>query len=423
MSGAVNWHKLGAWSPAPSLKRAADAKWLVEGVIPAGGIVWLVASPESFKTFVALDMAAAVARGGDWLGRKVKPATSLFVAAEGGENVHVRRAAADLAAGAEPGPLAVIQMRPRLDEPSGLVALQALLYQATGGYGRGLKFHAVQEFESFDYRLGLLTDAERSEWERRIDEDDSFDEMAYVDEMAAKHYGPRDQAIDAALCALSPEGPSDRPLDRVLLVIDTFSQTSADDTKATVSRFVKSLRDLQDAAASQGCEVTVLVLDHTTKSGDTYMGSGAKEGDCDAMLELDRHGGSMCATLSCAKMKDAAHFPPVQLELQPIEIPGYADAVGRPLTSLVVGDGERAHRLRRLVGGNGPAAVLLDLLEALGPCTQPQLRQAFDGAPANAQRNADAKRMSFKRALEDLQQCGVASVLGDTINPTAKGAA
>lgn len=423
MSGAVNWHNLRAWSPTASLKRAADAKWLVDGVIPAGGITWLVASPESFKTFVALDMAAAVARGHDWLGRKVKPATSLFVAAEGGENVHVRRAAADLAAGAEPGSLAVIQMRPRLDELTGLVALQALLYQATGGYGQGLKFHAVQAFESFDYRLGLLTDAERAEWERRIDEDDSFDEMAYVDEMAAKHYGPRDQAIDVALCSLSAEGPGNRPLDRVLLVIDTYSQTSADDSKSTVSRYIKTLRDLQDSAASQGCEVTVLVIDHTTKSGDSYMGSGAKEGDCDALLELDRHGDSMCATLSCAKMKDAAHFPPVQLELRPVEIPGYADAAGRPLTSLVVGDGERAHRLRRLVGGNGAAAVLLDLLENLGACSLAQLRQVFDEAPANAQRNADAKRMAFKRALEDLQQCGVATVVGDTIGPAAKGVA
>lgn len=422
MSGAVEWHKLGAWSPMPSLQRAADAKWLVDGVLPAGGITWLVAAPESFKTFVALDLAATVARGGDWHGRKVKAATSLYVAAEGAGNIHVRRAAADLAAGVEPGPLAVVQLRPRLDEPTGLAALHALMYQATGGYGEGLKFSDVDEHESQDYRLSLLSPDEREEHARRLIEDESFDDMAFVDEAVAKHYGPRDQAIESALCALSSDGPSVRLRDRVFLVVDTYSQTSADDSKATVSRYIKTLRDLQDSAASQGCEVTVLVLDHLTKSGDSYMGSAAKQGDPDAMLELDRHGDTMGATLRCTKLKDAAHFPPIHLELRPIEIPGYSDTEGRPLTSLVVGNGERTHRLRRLAGGNGAAAILLGVLEDLGPCPLAQLRQAFDDAPANAQKTADAKRMAFKRALEDLQECGAASFDGGTVTPTTTGA-
>jgi hypothetical protein len=408
MSSTVDWSLLGAWSPERSLKRAADAKWLVDGVIPAGGITWLVASPESFKTFVALDIAAAIARGAEWHGRGVKPATALFIAAEGGENVHVRRAAADLAAGTKPGPLAVVQLRPRLDEPCGLVSLQALLYAATGGYGHGLKFQAVDTHESFEYRLAMLSPEERAEYELRLSDDESFDDGTFVDAAAASRFGPIDRAIDSALRALTGDGPTERPRDRIFLVIDTFSQTCADDTKATVSRYIKTLRDLQDQAAAQGCEVTVLVIDHTTKSGDTYMGSGAKEGDPDAMLELERHGDSFGATLRCTKMKDAAHFQPVHLELRAIEIPGFPDAQGRPLTSLRVVDGEQAHRIRKVIGTNSDtaAALLLGVIDDIGPTTEPALRQAFLDHPTNMQKSAETKARSFRRAFASLRESG-----------------
>lgn len=417
MSTTNIWHNSREWSPIPALKRAASAQWLVDGVLPAGGITWLVASPESFKTFVALDIAATVARGADWLGRPTRRATAVFLAAEGGANIHVRRAAADLAAGAS-GPLAVVQLRPRLDEPTGLVSLQALLYAATGGWGPGIKFPAVVQHNSLEYRLGLLSAEDRAEYEQRLD-DATFDDATFVDEKAAAAFGPADKAIDAALYALSDCGPTDRPRDRLLLVIDTYSQTSGDDTKATVSRYIKTLRDLQDQASAQGCEVTVLVIDHTTKAGDTYMGSGAKEGDPDALLELERHADSYGATLCCTKMKDAPHFPPVRLEMRPQEIPGHLDVQGRPLTSLVVGDGERAHRLRKAVGAQGDtaAAVLLGVARDLGQCTVDQLRQAFDLAPVNAQKSADANRMAFRRALESVQSCGALEVSDGLAKP------
>lgn len=417
MKAPLDWSRLNEWSPVPSLQRAAAAKWLVDGVIPAGSITWLVASPESFKTFVALDLAAAVARGGQWLGRPVKQATAVYLAAEGGENIHVRRAAADIAAGTAPGPLAVVQLRPRLDEPSGLYALQGLIYRATGGFKRGVAFPSAVHHDSHEHQLSLLTAEERAEYERRLLEDDVFDDYSFVDEMAAKHWGPAERAVDCAFAVLSDSGPSDCPRDRVFVVIDTYSQTSGDDTKATVSRYIKTLRDLQDEAARLKCEVSVLVIDHTTKAGDTYMGSGAKEGDPDAMLELERHGDGFNATLTCAKMKDAPHFPPVHLELRQVEIPGYPDAQGRPLVSLAVGDGERAHRLRRAVGANGDsaAATLFGLLEEAGASSVDQLRQAFNALPANLQKTADAKRMAFRRALDVLQECGVAVLADDRV--------
>jgi hypothetical protein len=41
------WKELEGWSPLDPLQKAADTKWLIDGVIPAGSINWMVASPES----------------------------------------------------------------------------------------------------------------------------------------------------------------------------------------------------------------------------------------------------------------------------------------------------------------------------------------------------------------------------------------
>lgn len=66
------------------LKALPKPKWLVEGVIEAGGLTFLSGSPGSGKTFVALDWAGHVLTGRDWHGKKVRQGTVLYVGSEGG---------------------------------------------------------------------------------------------------------------------------------------------------------------------------------------------------------------------------------------------------------------------------------------------------------------------------------------------------
>lgn len=59
-------------------------EWLVEDVIPKADLVVLYGPPGSGKSFVALDIAASIARGEEWRGRWVQRGRVLYIAAEGG---------------------------------------------------------------------------------------------------------------------------------------------------------------------------------------------------------------------------------------------------------------------------------------------------------------------------------------------------
>jgi hypothetical protein len=59
-------------------------EWLIEGVIPQGSFTALYGPPGSFKSFIALDIAEAIATGRSWMGKEVKQAGAvLYLAGEG----------------------------------------------------------------------------------------------------------------------------------------------------------------------------------------------------------------------------------------------------------------------------------------------------------------------------------------------------
>lgn len=407
------WAELGTWSPLAALKNAAETKWLIDGVIPAGSINWLVAPPQSLKTFVALDMATCIANGRPWHGRETDGAVVLYLAAEGGNDIHVRRAAMDMVAN-DTGPLCIAQMRPRLDEHCGLATLLGLVSRVTHttGYMIGLDFPENGAYYSYAWEK-YLTETERARSDALEAADDMDGARAYGIRLARPRFDAWDEAMAKVTDDLCETVTTVCPklAKTVFLVIDTYSQTSADDVKGTVSAYIKTLRDLQDKATALGGTVTVLVVDHTTKSGESYMGSLAKEGDSDTMLELDRHGNSYGVTLKCAKMKMAVPFAPIHLELCPFVLEGYTDALGRPLTSLIVGDGEQAHKVRRAAGAESDTAAAIVLgLVGESSTSEGELRRLFTAHPANAQKKAESVSRTFRRALDSLTAIKAISV-------------
>lgn len=64
--------------------------WLVRNVIPDADLTLLVGAPASGKTFIALDMAMAIARGVPWRDRSVKQGRVAYVAAEGAHGFSLR---------------------------------------------------------------------------------------------------------------------------------------------------------------------------------------------------------------------------------------------------------------------------------------------------------------------------------------------
>lgn len=69
---------------ASALSRRPPGDWLIKGVLPKADVVVLFGPSGSGKSFVALDMAASIARGIPWRERKTKKGRVLIIAAEGG---------------------------------------------------------------------------------------------------------------------------------------------------------------------------------------------------------------------------------------------------------------------------------------------------------------------------------------------------
>jgi hypothetical protein len=66
-------------------------KWLIEGVIPVGAFTALYGPPGSFKSFIALDIAEAIATGRTWMGNEVTESGAvLYIAGEGFGGVGAR---------------------------------------------------------------------------------------------------------------------------------------------------------------------------------------------------------------------------------------------------------------------------------------------------------------------------------------------
>jgi hypothetical protein len=67
-----------------------STEWYIKGVLPKADLIVLYGQSGSGKSFVALDMIGAVARGKQWQGCRVKRAKAVLIAAEGAGGVGKR---------------------------------------------------------------------------------------------------------------------------------------------------------------------------------------------------------------------------------------------------------------------------------------------------------------------------------------------
>ena len=74
-------------------KQVPRQHWLVEDLIPAGNVTLLSGDGATGKSLLALQLAVAVATGGNWIGMKPEPGAVLYVSAEDEEEELHRRSA------------------------------------------------------------------------------------------------------------------------------------------------------------------------------------------------------------------------------------------------------------------------------------------------------------------------------------------
>jgi hypothetical protein len=77
----------------PDLLAFSEPGWLIEKLFPVESLLGLYGPSGHGKSFLALDWALSIARGGEWLGRSVRQGPVVYIAAEGGRSIRRRVAA------------------------------------------------------------------------------------------------------------------------------------------------------------------------------------------------------------------------------------------------------------------------------------------------------------------------------------------
>jgi hypothetical protein len=115
-------------------------RWLIDDVLPRNGLVILGGAPGAAKTLLVLDAGLHMAHGLEWMGKKTKPGSMLYLAGEGGGGLGARLRAwrsehADAVRSAGEF-VAVVDGVPNLAAESAVATLLAMLEQVAADYGK-----------------------------------------------------------------------------------------------------------------------------------------------------------------------------------------------------------------------------------------------------------------------------------------------
>lgn len=116
-------------SPAELLALPAR-RWRVKGVLPADGVAAVYGPSASGKSFLCIDLAAAIAEGSQWFGYRVKPAPVVYLPLEGEGGIAQRAQAWQAEHGrALPDGLRIVMDPFKLTDSADVLALAAVVAQ------------------------------------------------------------------------------------------------------------------------------------------------------------------------------------------------------------------------------------------------------------------------------------------------------
>jgi hypothetical protein len=150
-------------------------EWLVESIIPKRSFVALYAPPASYKSFISLDLAEAIATGRDWMGYRIpKKGAVLYICGEGhggmgarvkackiqnkspdGANLYIIRAQLNLRSSPEDFAElldAINDLIAEIDEPLEIIILDTLMRMSGGGFNE----NSSEDMGAFITQAGKL---------------------------------------------------------------------------------------------------------------------------------------------------------------------------------------------------------------------------------------------------------------------------
>lgn len=355
-----------------------------------------------------------------------------------------------------PSPILIDASRPQLDEKTGYWRALADIYEATSGR---FEFAEIDDFSNAVHERRYWQETEHQELARLEAMQERLSRFVHWDDDDGRYAGcPENVAYDAAQEACKAfearidaecvsrysqrdaifhevfnkgYAPHKAPSHgNLLMVIDTFAATACDDTRPTVAKYVRNLKALQEQIAAQGGCLTIVFIDHSTKSEGTFQGSGSKFNDVDVVIEVHPKG-QRRTQITCEKMKFFEPFAPMKFTMAPVTIDGHTDATGAPLTTLVcVGDTDAPDAAEAAPDAAEAApkaakptasAMLLQLIQNHGAAiSRSELRGMFYELPSQKAKAQPAKAAAFRRAIDDLsEECLIQVSEDDDIAATA----
>jgi hypothetical protein len=334
------------WRGDDEAARYYSAHWNVYGFLQQDAIGWLYGAPGSYKTVLAMDIACSVSTGRPWAKRATRKGAVLYISAEGGGGIYAMRDAWERKNDARCDHLSIYVGSPDIS--------------------------AVSIFGSSDDCSGK------------------------------RDYDPLISMLKELENALG------QPVS--LIVIDTYAQTSPDDTKAAVTAYEKSIRALIRKVAPGA---SVLVIDHTTKEGTTWMGSNAKLGNMDMMGLVKKTGDDVVLTMrnGKGKLKNAVSFEDIRMTPRLVAL-GWDDPQGNSASAPVLEYCATALTERE--------AIALNLVG--DKTTYGDLRKTWHGHEKLASVAATTRKTALSRAIRGLREKDSIDVEGLEYDQTDDGA-
>lgn len=267
-----------AFVPASAVMAERPADWLIEDLVPCGGVAVLAGESGAGKTFVALDAAASVAEGVEWFGAAVKAGSVAYATFEA--------------------------------DALGL-RLQALR-------GKGAKLDNLYLLRASDPLSPRV--------ERDGTEDASQGE----------------RVVTGALQRLAADLAENGRPPIVAVFVDTVraSLSGSEDSSENVSAYLRAVRRILTAVPGAAAVLVHHAgwQDGEMKR-KRERGSSAFRGNVDATLYLetaeDAGDGRVFLTLRTLKVRDAERRPPLRMVRERVDVPGF-DRHGNPLSSCIV---------------------------------------------------------------------------------------
>ena len=121
--------------PAELFSAGPEPQWLIKGLLPQAELAVVYGEPGSGKSFMALDLAMAVARGTEWRSKRVRQGRVIYVAAEGGGGFRkrLRAYAQQHAIGLAGMPFGVVSAAPNMLLKADAVELIKAIREAADG--------------------------------------------------------------------------------------------------------------------------------------------------------------------------------------------------------------------------------------------------------------------------------------------------